>query len=68
MTIAVNEITIKEQKNTVTSKNRIVTNESAKDKNGSNPFYHGELLMMNNNASKEETVDEQKVITSSIFV
>ncbi len=68
MTIAVNEITIKEQKNTVASKNRIVTNESAKDKNGSNPFYHGELLMMKNNPSKEETVDEQKVITSSIFI
>ena len=57
----------KEQKNSVTSNNRIVTNESAKDKNGSNPFYHGELLMMKN-TSKEETVDEQRVITSSIFV
>ena len=67
MTIAVNEITLKEQKNSVTSNNRIVTNESAKDKNGSNPFYHGELLMMKN-TSKEETVDEQRVITSSIFV
>ena len=31
----------------------IVTSETAKDKNGSNPFYGGELLM-NNNTQKEK--------------
>ncbi len=32
----------------------ITTSEAAKDKNGSNPFYGGELLMNNNSSNKEE--------------
>lgn len=32
----------------------ITTSETAKDKNGSNPFYGGELLMNNNTSSKKE--------------
>ena len=38
----------------------IFTSETAKDKNGSNPFYGGELLMNNNNPKKEETKNELK--------
>ncbi len=68
MTIAVNEITLKEHSTPVNSNNRIVTNETAKDKNGSNPFYHGELLLSGQKGNKEEPVDEQKAITSSIFI
>ncbi len=40
----------------------IFTSETAKDKNGSNPFYGGELLMNNNNPKKEETKNELKSI------
>lgn len=40
----------------------IFTQETAKDKNGSNPFYGGELLMNNNNPKKEETKNELKSI------
>lgn len=42
----------------------IRTSESAKDKNGSNPFYGGELLMNNNNPSSKqnETKDDLKSI------
>jgi len=40
----------------------IFTSETAKDKNGSNPFYGGELLMNNNNSKKEETKNELKSI------
>ena len=47
-TPAVNEIVTETQKSTETNPNRfqsIFTSETSKDKNGSNPFYHGELLM-----------------------
>jgi hypothetical protein len=48
--------------------NRIVTNEAAKDKNGSNPFYHGELLMAGNSSGhKEDSGNEKQAITTSIF-
>ena len=40
----------------------IFTSETAKDKNGSNPFYGGELLMNNNNPKKEESKKELKSI------
>lgn len=45
MTIAVNETV--EQPKTQPSPlfNSIISNSTSKDKNGSNPFYHGELLM-----------------------
>lgn len=39
----------------------IFTQETAKDKNGSNPFYGGELLM-NKNPKKEESKNELKSI------
>lgn len=66
LTTVVNEITLKEQAAPVTTLNRIVSQETAKDKNGSNPFYHGELLM--NNSKKEEPVDETKAVTTSVFL
>ena len=66
--IPTTEITLKEQHTPVNSNNRIVTNNTAKDKNGSNPFYHGELLMKESTTKKDETVDEQKAIVSSIFI
>lgn len=41
----------------------IITSETAKDKNGSNPFYGGELLMNNNNPEhNKETQKELKSI------
>ena len=42
----------------------IFTLETSKDKNGSNPFYNGELLM-NNNSKKEEKVEADSL--KSIF-
>ncbi len=67
LTAAVNEITLSEQKTPVNTTNRIVSQETAKDKNGSNPFYHGELLMMNGKKQNEDNTDMQNVITTSIF-
>ena len=67
ITVSVNEITLNEQKTPVNTTSRIVSQETAKDKNGSNPFYHGELLMMNGKKQNEDTSDVQKVITTSIF-
>lgn len=60
MTIAVNEITIQEQKNPTPKFNSLVSMGTSKDKNGSNPFYHGELLM--NGSKKEETQEDKKSI------
>ena len=42
----------------------IVTLETAKDKNGSNPFYGGELLMNNDSKHNEEPKKELKSIFS----
>ena len=42
----------------------IFTSETAKDKNGSNPFYGGELLMNNENPKQNE---EPKKELKSIF-
>ena len=67
LTIAVNEVTLSESPKAVNSHNRITILETAKDKNGSNPFYHGELLMNENSSKNEETADEKRVITTSIF-
>ncbi len=61
-----NAIVPEAQKTSDTNKSQfmsIFTSETAKDKNGSNPFYGGELLMNNNNPSKkEETKNELKSI------
>lgn len=40
--------------------NSIVSNSASKDKNGSNPFYHGEMLMQN--AKKGEKTEEKQSI------
>lgn len=60
MTIAVNEITVQEQKNPTPKFNSLISLAANKDKNGSNPFYHGELLM--NNSKKEEKQDDKQTI------
>lgn len=60
MTVAVNEITVQEQKTTTPKFNSIISLAANKDKNGSNPFYHGELLMAN--AGKKEEKTEEKSI------
>ncbi len=60
-----NAIAPEAQKTSETNKSQFVsifTSETAKDKNGSNPFYGGELLMNNNNPKKEETKNELKSI------
>lgn len=60
MTVAVNEITVQEQKNPTPKFNSLISLAANKDKNGSNPFYHGELLM--NNSKKEEKQDDKQSI------
>ena len=69
MTISVNEITLKEQSRPTVSTNRIVANETAKDKKGSNPFYHGELLAARTRNGNEDPAQSESVaITTSLFV
>lgn len=60
MTIAVNEITVQEQKTVTPKFNSLISLAADKDKNGSNPFYHGELLM--NGSKKEENKDDKQSI------
>lgn len=60
MTVAVNEITVQEQKNITPKFNSLISLAADKDKNGSNPFYHGELLM--NGSKKEENSDDKQSI------
>lgn len=60
MTISVNETVIQEQKNPTPKFNSLVSMGTSKDKNGSNPFYHGELLM--NGSKKEESQEDKKSI------
>ena len=67
MTISVNEITLKEQNTPVTAFGGIVSQETSKDKNGSNPFYHGELLMNNGTKKDDKGGDDAKAITTSVF-
>lgn len=59
MTVAVNEITVQEQKTTTPKFNSIISLAADKDKNGSNPFYHGELLMTN--SKKEEKTEDKSI-------
>lgn len=59
-----NAVVPEAQKTSETNKSQfmsIFTQETAKDKNGSNPFYGGELLM-NNNSEKKENKNELKSI------
>ncbi|MBR5555175.1 hypothetical protein IKU74_04080 [bacterium] len=60
MTISVNEISTQAKTDATPIFNSIVANNTSKDKNGSNPFYHGELLA--DNAKKTEKADEQQSI------
>ena len=65
---AVNEVVTETQKAVETNAAahfvKIVTAETAKDKEGSNPFYHGELLLAKQSSENAETksVDSMKSI------
>jgi Tfp pilus assembly protein PilX len=65
--ITTGEITLDDTKRVTNNTNRITTKESAKDKNGSNPFYNGELLMTAEKSAKNEDNEENTSITKSIF-
>lgn len=60
MTIAVNEISEQPKTQAEAIFNGIISNGTSKDKNGSNPFYNGELLM--ENSKKTEKTDDQQSI------
>lgn len=63
--VNVNTVVPETQKTTETNKSQFIsifTQETAKDKNGSNPFYGGELLMNKDNPEKNETKNELKSI------
>lgn len=63
ITVAVNETTAETKIKEAPKFNSIVSFATNKDKNGSNPFYHGELLMGN---SKKEEKSEEKA-NNNIF-
>ena len=59
-----NAVVPEAQKTAETNKSQfmsIFTQETAKDKNGSNPFYGGELLMNNNTPEKENKKDLKSI-------
>lgn len=60
MTAAVNEITVQEQKTVTPKFNSLISMGASKDKNGSSPSYHGELLMMTGK-QKEENKEENSI-------
>ena len=60
MTISVNEINGQPKTQPAPLFNSIISNSTSKDKNGSNPFYHGELLMQK--SKKGEKHEEIKSI------
>ena len=64
--MAITDLAVEKQVVPLDKTSKIVSSETAKDKNGSNPFYNGELLM-GNTKGKDEQVDEKKTITTSIF-
>lgn len=68
LSLSVNDVTLNEKPKAVNNTNKITAQETAKDKNGSNPFYHGELLMAETSKNSEEPMDEKRAITTSIFV
>lgn len=53
ITFSVNEGTTVQSNNELTNLNTIISLATAKDKQGSNPFYHGEFLANNNKNSEE---------------
>lgn len=60
MTIAINEVNTDTKPQPAPAFNSIISNSTSKDKNGSNPFYHGEMLM--ENSKKGEKKEEPKSI------
>lgn len=59
ITIALNETTNEAKVKEMPKFNSIISLGTSKDKKGSNPFYHGELLM-GNNTKKENNQSEEK--------
>lgn len=57
ITLAVNEITVQEQKTSVPKFNSLISLAASKDKNGSGPSYHGELLMTTGKAKEDSHED-----------
>lgn len=69
ITPAVNEVVTETQKVSDTNKSKFIsifTSATAKDREGSNPFYNGELLM-NNKGSKEEQQAKEADKLKNIF-
>ena len=68
---AVNEVVTETQKSVETNSAsqfmNIFTSEIAKDKQGSNPFYHGELLARNKADKNEEVTNTESKTMKSIF-
>lgn len=60
MTIAVNDVTEQPKAMPTPVFNSIISNAASKDKKGSNPFYHGELLA--DGSKKGENAEEPKSI------
>lgn len=61
----VNEVAETQKASNINSASHFVsifTSATAKDKKGSNPFYHGELLMGNNKKEAKPEVDQLKSI------
>ncbi len=65
MTVAVNEITVQEQKTATPKFNSLVSFGASKDKNGSSPSYHGELLMMTGRNKGESSTSSDNSSMSS---
>ena len=64
--MAITDMSAEKQVTPVDKGVKIVSNETAKDKNGSNPFYNGELLMDDKKAGDEKT-DNKSTIVGSVF-
>ncbi len=61
---AVNEVVTETQKVSDTNKSKFIsifTSATAKDKEGSNPFYHGELLMNDNHKEEQQAKEADKL-------
>ena len=67
---AVNEVVTETQKAAEANPSQfisIITSEIAKDKQGSNPFYHGELLFGKSKAKENEETISDNMSLKSIF-
>lgn len=63
--IAITDLAVEKQVAPVEKSSAIISSGTAKDKNGSNPFYNGELLM--NESKKGEQIEDPNAIVKSIF-